>query len=201
MGDRVGVPWLGWTCGDVCVLPLRAREPVRAGALHRLSDRRRLRRVHRRRPALLLRHPRRLQRHRGGAAAVRRPDRLSLAAHGGRGAAARHLRLRRRGAHHRAGGALAGPGGLRLHQPRRHRGAGIRPRAWRRMGGRLGPAPPEPLDAAIIFAPVGPLVPAALRAVAARRHGGVRRHPHEPDIPAFPTTSCGASASCAPSPI
>jgi alcohol dehydrogenase, propanol-preferring len=46
-------------------------------------------------------------------------------------------------------------------------------------------APPEPLDAAIIFAPVGALVPAALRAVA---KGGtvVCAGIHMSDIPAFP---------------
>ncbi len=46
-------------------------------------------------------------------------------------------------------------------------------------------APPEPLDAAIIFAPVGALVPAALRAV---RKGGrvVCGGIHMSDIPAFP---------------
>jgi propanol-preferring alcohol dehydrogenase len=45
--------------------------------------------------------------------------------------------------------------------------------------------PPEPLDAAIIFAPAGPLVPAALRAVA---KGGtvVCAGIHMSDIPAFP---------------
>lgn len=45
--------------------------------------------------------------------------------------------------------------------------------------------PPEPLDAAIIFAPVGALVPAALRAV---RKGGrvVCAGIHMSDIPAFP---------------
>ncbi|GAX36894.1 zinc-dependent alcohol dehydrogenase family protein [Nodularia sp. NIES-3585] len=45
--------------------------------------------------------------------------------------------------------------------------------------------PPEPLDAAIIFAPVGKLVPAALRAVA---KGGVVvcAGIHMSDIPAFP---------------
>lgn len=45
--------------------------------------------------------------------------------------------------------------------------------------------PPEPLDAAIIFAPVGPLVPLALRAVAKGGIvvcGGI----HMSDIPAFP---------------
>ena len=46
-------------------------------------------------------------------------------------------------------------------------------------------APPEPLDAAIIFAPVGPLVPAALKAVAP---GGtvVCAGIHMSDIPAMP---------------
>jgi alcohol dehydrogenase, propanol-preferring len=46
-------------------------------------------------------------------------------------------------------------------------------------------APPEPLDAAILFAPVGALVPAALRAVA---KGGtvVCAGIHMSDIPAFP---------------
>lgn len=46
-------------------------------------------------------------------------------------------------------------------------------------------APPEPLDAAIIFAPVGALVPAALRAV---RKGGrvVCGGIHMSDIPGFP---------------
>ena len=46
-------------------------------------------------------------------------------------------------------------------------------------------APPEPLDAAIIFAPVGALVPAALRAVAKGGTvvcGGI----HMSDIPSFP---------------
>jgi alcohol dehydrogenase, propanol-preferring len=45
--------------------------------------------------------------------------------------------------------------------------------------------PPEPLDAAIIFAPVGPLVPAALKAV---RKGGrvICGGIHMSDIPSFP---------------
>ena len=39
--------------------------------------------------------------------------------------------------------------------------------------------PPAPLDAALLFAPVGALVPAALRAVAPGRDGRLRGHPHE----------------------
>jgi propanol-preferring alcohol dehydrogenase len=51
-------------------------------------------------------------------------------------------------------------------------------------GDAMGP-PPEPLDAAIIFAPVGALIPAALRAVAP---GGivVCAGIHMSDIPSFP---------------
>jgi propanol-preferring alcohol dehydrogenase len=59
----------------------------------------------------------------------------------------------------------------------------------RRLGaswaGESGTAPPAPLDAAILFAPVGALVPAALRATA---KGGivVCAGIHMSDIPAFP---------------
>ena len=52
------------------------------------------------------------------------------------------------------------------------------------MGDALGP-PPEQLDAAILFAPAGELVPAALRAVARGGTvvcGGI----HMSDIPSFP---------------
>jgi len=54
--------------------------------------------------------------------------------------------------------------------------------AW---AGASGEEPPEKLDAALIFAPVGPLVPAALRASAKGATivcGGI----HMSDIPAFP---------------
>ncbi len=51
--------------------------------------------------------------------------------------------------------------------------------------GASGDAPPEPLDAAIVFAPDGALVPAALRALA---KGGtvVCAGIHMSDIPSFP---------------
>ena len=35
-GDRVGVPWLGWTCGVCRYCTERAREPLRSRPLHRL---------------------------------------------------------------------------------------------------------------------------------------------------------------------
>jgi alcohol dehydrogenase, propanol-preferring len=59
------------------------------------------------------------------------------------------------------------------------RGLGV---AW---AGASTESPPEPLDAAIIFAPVGPLVPAALRAT---DRGGtvVCAGIHMSDIPSFP---------------
>jgi alcohol dehydrogenase, propanol-preferring len=54
--------------------------------------------------------------------------------------------------------------------------------AW---AGSSGDTPPEPLDAAIIYAPVGELVPAALASV---RKGGivVCAGIHMSDIPSFP---------------
>jgi propanol-preferring alcohol dehydrogenase len=59
------------------------------------------------------------------------------------------------------------------------RGLGV---AW---AGESSQAPPQPLDAALLFAPVGALVPTALRAV---RPGGtvVCAGIHMSDIPSFP---------------
>jgi alcohol dehydrogenase, propanol-preferring len=73
--------------------------------------------------------------------------------------------------------AFTSPGDTATQQFARRLGA-----EW--SGGSLD-APPEPLDAAIIFAPVGPLVPAALRVLA---KGGtvVCAGIHMSDIPAFP---------------
>ena len=42
LGDRVGVPWLGHTCGACRVLPCGTGKSLRQRALHRLHDRRRL---------------------------------------------------------------------------------------------------------------------------------------------------------------
>ena len=84
-GERVGVPWLGWTCGDVPLLPQRAREPLRraraspatrstaATPSYALADAR-----------FCFPLPDGYRRRAGRAAAVRRPDRLPRAAHGRR---------------------------------------------------------------------------------------------------------------------
>ena len=76
----------------------------------------------------------------------------------------------------------------------RHRTRSYGAVARRRVGRRRDEPPPEPLDAAIIFAPAGDLVPAALRATAP---GGavVCAGIHMRDIPSFPYRSCGRSGS------
>ena len=58
-------------------------------------------------------------------------------------------------------------------------------KSWASMGGRIGRRPPRALDAAIIYAPVGALVPLACAAV---RKGGrvVCAGIHMSDIPSFP---------------
>ena len=158
-----------------------AREPVRCAALHRLHARRRLRHPYDRRRALSsFRSSEDARSGRGRAAPVRGPDRLALARDGRRRADDRHLRLRRRGAYHRPGLPLAGPArsspspgpAMRPPKPSPARSApnGRAARTTRR---------PTPLDAAILFAPVGALVPAALARRAQGRAGGLRRHSHE----------------------
>ena len=144
---------------------------------------------------------RRVRRRAGGAAAVRGHHRLPGAAPG-RAAAGRtagHLRLRRVGAPGRAGAIAEGADGARADTRRR------RPARWPRAGRRLGAAtrptaPPEPLDAAILFARPATLVPVALEAL---DRGGTladRRHPPErhpaaglraPPVPG--ARSCAAS--------
>ena len=123
---------------------------------------------------------------RAGTVAVRRTDRLSgLSRRRGR-REPRTLRLRRRGAPARAGRTARGPAGVRVHAPR---GPPDAQRFARELGAvwaaGSGEPPPEPLDAAILFAPVGALIPAALAAV---RPGGrvVCAGIHMSDVPAFP---------------
>jgi len=69
---------------------------------------------------------------------------------------------------------------FRLHAARRRGGRGLRAPLGRGVGRQLGRRASEELDAAIIFAPVGALVPAALRAVA-RGARWCAPDPHERD--------------------
>ena len=169
----------------VPLLPLGPREPLRAGPLHRLSARRRLRGAGGRRRALLLPDPRGLSGPPGGAAALRRADRLPVAAAVRRRGADRLLRLRRLRPHRLPGGRPPGPARVRPHPAGRRRDAALRARARRRLGGRhggrlrgLGARRGGPARAARRgdhLRPGGELVPVALRAVAPGRDGGLRR--------------------------
>jgi len=184
-GDRVGVPWLGWACGT-CAYCLRGRENLceRARFTGYTTD--------------------------GGYAELAAADARfcfpipeayddaeaapllcagligyrALRAAGdartlglyGFGAAA-HLVAQVARHESRAVFAFTRPGDAAGQAFARTLGA-----VW---AGPSDAPPPEPLDAAIIFAPVGALVPAALRAVA---KGGtvVCAGIHSSDIPAFP---------------
>ncbi len=185
IGDRVGVPWLGWTCGvcDYC-----------RGGHENLCDRARFTGYQ----------------IDGGYAEMTLADQRYCFAidprYGDVEAAPllcagligyRSLRLA--GEAGRIGIYGFGAAAHIVAQVARHQGrlvfAFTRPgdRAAQDFARRLGAewagdsteAPPEPLDAALIFAPVGGLVPAAL---AATRKGGtvVCGGIHMSDIPSFP---------------
>ena len=179
-GQRVGVPWLGWTDGT-CRYCRSGRENLcDQRAVHRLRHRRRLRRAHGRRRALLLPAARRLRRRPGRAAPVRRADRLPHAAARGRRRAAGHLRLRRGGAHRRAR--------WRVHQGRRvfaftragdeeaQRFALELGAEW--AGDSLGP-PPGGARRRARCSRRGRAGAGCAEGRGEGRHGRVRRHPHE----------------------
>ena len=164
----------------------RAREPLRPRALHRLRPRRRLRRARRRRRALLLPAPGRLR----GRARPRRSSAPGSSATGRSGspATASALGLYGFGASAHIVCQVAVAQGRRVFAGTR--AGDDETQAFARSLGAVwaGDAlagPPEELDAVIIFAPVGELVPAALRAV---RKGGavVCAGIHMSDIPSFP---------------
>jgi len=184
-GDRVGVPWLGWTCGrcrhciagqeNLCdaarftgyTLPGGYAEYVAADARFcfpipdRYADAEAA-------PLLcagLIGY--RAYRFAGDA------RNLGLYGFG----AAAHLLAQLALAQGRQIFAFTKPGDTAGQEFARQRGA-----AW---AGGSDETPPEPLDAAILFAPVGALVPIALRAT---RKGGrvVCAGIHMSDIPSFP---------------
>lgn len=185
VGDRVGVPWLGWTCG-VCSYCASGRE--------NLCDAARFTGYHL--PG-------------GFAEYAVADDRYCFsipAGYSGLQAAPLlcagligYRALRAAGDARRLGLYGFGAAAHIVAQVARHQGREVyaftKPgdaasRAFAvRMGaawaGDADAAPPAPLDAAIVFAPVGALVPAALRAVG---KGGtvIAAGIHMTDIPSFP---------------
>ena len=185
VGDRVGVPWLGWTCG-VCDYCRRGQE--------NLCDRARFTgyRIDGGYAELTVADERycfAIDRRYGDVEAA------PLMCAGLIG----YRTLRMAGDARRLGIYGFGAAAHIVAQVARHQGrrlfAFTRPgdAAAQDFARSLGAEwagdstapPPEPLDAALIFAPVGPLVPAAL---AATRKGGtvVCGGIHMSDIPAFP---------------
>jgi propanol-preferring alcohol dehydrogenase len=185
LGDRVGVPWLGWTCGicDYC-----------RGGHENLCDRARFTGYQ----------------IDGGYAELTVADQrycFAIDPHFADVAAAPLLcagligyrTLRQAGEGERIGIYGFGAAAHIIAQVARHQGRQVfaftRPgdTAAQNFARSLGAVwaggsderPPEPLDAALIFAPVGALVPAAL---AATRKGGavVCGGIHMSDIPSFP---------------
>ena len=195
VGERIGVPWLGYTCG-VCPYCRAGREnlcdrPLFTGytrdggyATHTLADARYCFPLPERRddaeiaPFLC------------AGLIGWRSYRMA-----GEGRAAQGPRARRR----RLASTVSVRPRISLRKSRRGRGVASMPspaaatrrrRAFARSLGAVWAGgsdemPPEPLDAAIIFAPVGALVPLALKAV---KKGGrvVCGGIHMSDIPSFP---------------
>ncbi len=187
IGDRVGVPWLGWTCGE-CRYCTTGRENLCERALftgYQLDGGYGETAVADARSCLVLQDAFsdlqvapllcagtigfRALRMAGGA------TRLGLYGFGG----AAHILTQVAVAEGRRVFAFTRPGDAATQAFARELGA-----TW---AGSSTEAPPEPLDAAILFAAAGELVPPALAAVEA---GGtvVCAEIHMSDIPSFPYT-------------
>ena len=185
LGERVGVPWLGWTCGR-CRFCRSGQENLCDNARFTGCD---IDGGYQARAVADARFCFRLPERYGD------PEAAPLLCAGLIG----HRAHRAAGDGERLGIYGFGAAAHILAQVARHQGQRVyaftRPgdRSAQEFAARLGAvwvggsdeAPPEALDAAIIFAPVGGLVPAALRAV---RKGGVvvAAGIHMSDIPAFP---------------
>ena len=185
LGDRVGVPWLGWTCGE-CPFCRSGRENLcdrakftgfdRDGGYAEfvVADER-----------FVFPAPRVLSDVDAapmmcagliGFRSLRLAGEARKVGFYGFGASA-HIAVQAARARGQEVYAFTRPGDSRGQEFARSLGA-----VW--AGGSLD-RPPEPLDAALIFAPVGALVPEALRSVA---KGGtvVCAGIHMSDIPSFP---------------
>lgn len=184
-GDRVGVPWLGWTCGQ-CGYCTRGRENLCPRAQftgHQIDGGFAEYTVADARYAFPLPD---------GYADLEAAPLLCAGLIGYRALRAagdaRRLGLYGFGAAAHLVAQVARHEGRQLFaftRPGDADGQGFARRLGAEWAGGSDSAPPEPLDAAIIFAPVGRLVPAALRVVAP---GGtvVCAGIHMSDIPSFP---------------
>ena len=138
IGERVGVPWLGWT-DQTCRYCRRGQENLCDAAQFTgyTLDGGYADYVARRR-ALLSSTACQVRRRGSRAAAVRRTDRLPHVSTRRRiGRTHRHLRLRRRGAHRGAGCGARWASGVCLHPRGRPGDARLRPRTRRGVGRRL----------------------------------------------------------------
>ena len=185
LGDRVGVPWLGWTCGE-CEFCRSGRE--------NLCDRARFTgwQLDGGYAELAVADERYCFRLPSGYGDVEAAPLLCAGLIGYRALAAagdaRRLGLYGFGAAAHLVAQVARHQGRRVFAFTRSGDAAAQSFArdfGAEWAGASDESAPEPLDAAIIFAPVGPLVPAALRAVA---KGGtvVCAGIHMSPIPSFP---------------
>lgn len=189
IGQRVGVPWLGWTCG-ACEFCRRGQENLcdhaRFTGYHldggfaeeAVADARYAFPLpadypdHQAAPLLCAG----LIGYRAYRMAIETAGEVRRLGLYGFGAAA-HLLVQIARHHGREVYAFTRPGDVRAQEHARSLGA-----VW---AGASDAPPPDLLDAAILFAPVGDLVPAALRAVrkaGAVVCGGI----HMSDLPSFP---------------
>jgi hypothetical protein len=140
LGARVGVPWLGHTCG-ICPYCIGHRENLRQPVVHRLYTRRQFCDLGHHRRALRLSVGRGGRRCRARALALRGTDRLAFARYGGRCEEGWVVRIWRGGAHCCSSRAMAGAIGLRVYQTRRRSRPDLCQKSGRSLGGRVGRNP------------------------------------------------------------
>ena len=184
-GRRVGVPWLGWTDGtcryctsdreNLCVNGRFTGRDIDGGfAEMTVADER-----------YCLELPRRALRRAGGAAAVRRIDRLPRPQIHRRRHQARAVWLRLGRAPDLPGRGAPGPRGLRVHARRRRADPELRDEPGRGLGRRQRRAATRATRRRDHLRPGRPPRPAGAPRARARRHGRLRRHPHDrhPEFP------------------